>query len=87
MKKRHNESQILKILKEAEGKSTIAQVCREHGISAATFHNWKRKYSGMEPADVQRLKELEDENRKLKRLLADSMLDNDALKALVEKYR
>lgn len=85
MKKRHTEEQMVAILKEATGGKT-AEVCRKHGISDATLYNWRKKYEGMTVSELRKLRSLEEENRKLKRLLADSMLDNDALKALLEKY-
>ena len=85
MKKRFSEEQIVKIL--LEGKATpVASVCRKYGISDVTFYKWRQKYEDMEVSDVRKLRQLEEENRKLKRLLADSMLDNDALKALLQKY-
>ena len=86
MKKRFSESQILKVLQAVESGRKISEVCREHGISEPTYYNWKKRYGGMDAAELQKLKKLEEENRNLKRLLADSLLDNDALKALVEKY-
>ena len=85
MKKRYDEEQIVRILDEAL-KGNVAEICRKYGISDATFYNWKKKYEGMTASDVRKLHALEEENRKLKRLLADAMLDNDALKALLEKY-
>ena len=85
MKKRYSEEQIVRIMGEA-AKGNVAEVCRKHGISDATYYNWKKKYDGMEVADVRRLRTLEEENRKLKRLLADKELDIDALKTLLEKY-
>ncbi len=85
MKKRYDEEQIVKILSEAS-KGNVAEVSRRYGISDATYYNWKKKYEGMTALDVRKLHALEEENRKLKRLLADAMLDNDALKALLEKY-
>ncbi len=66
-KTRFKETQIVKILKEVEGGRMVKDVCREYGISDATYYNWKSKYGGMEASDIKRLKELEDENRKLKR--------------------
>ena len=85
MKKRFTEEQIITVLKEQEAGGKTAEVCRRHGISAATFYKWKAKYGGMEVSDARRLKDLESENAKLKRLLADSMLDNAALKDLLTK--
>lgn len=80
MKKRFSEEQIIGVLKEAEAGMKVADLCRRHGISEATYYNWKAKFGGMTVSDAQRLKALESENTKLKRLLADAMLDNVALK-------
>lgn len=77
------EEQVIGILREQEAGAKTADVCRRHGISSATFYAWKAKYGGMEPSDAKRLKALEDENAKLKRLFADAMLDNAALKDLL----
>lgn len=79
------EEQIIAILREQEAGSKTAEVCRRHGISSATFYAWKAKFGGMEPSAAKRLKALEDENAKLKRLLAEAMLDNTALKDLLSK--
>ena len=84
-KSRFNEAQIIGVLREQEAGSPTAEVCRRHGISEQTFYRWKAKYSGMSVSDAQKLKTLEDENTKLKRLLADAMLDNAALKDLLGK--
>jgi putative transposase len=89
-KSRFTETQIVKILKSVEaGRRApgrqVNEVCREHGISDATYYNWKSKFGGMEGSDVKRLKELEEENRKLKQLFADLSLENHALKDLIEK--
>lgn len=65
-KSRHTESQIIRILREVEGGRKVKEVCREYGISDATYYNWKSKYGGMQASDIKRLKELEDENRRLK---------------------
>ena len=87
MKKRFTEEQIVAILKEGEAGIPVREICRQHNISDVTFYTWRKKYGGMETADLRRLKQLEAENQKLKRLLADSMLDNDALRAaLAKKY-
>lgn len=75
-KSRYSESQIVKILKEVEGGRLVKEVCREHGISDATYYNWKSKYGGMEASDVKRLKELEEENRRLKQMYAELSLDS-----------
>ncbi len=85
MKKRFTEQQIVAILKEGEAGVAAKEICRKHNISDATFYTWRKKYRGMETEDIRRLKQLEAENQKLKRLLADSMLDNDALKAALSK--
>ena len=85
MKKRFTEQQIVAILKEGEAGVAVKEICRKHNISDATFYTWRKKYRGMEIEDIRRLKQLEAENQKLKRLLADSMLDNDALKAALSK--
>jgi len=83
MKKRFTEEQIIGILKEAESGMRVADVCRKHGISDATYYNWKSKFGGMSVSEAQRLKALEMENSKLKRLLADAHLDIAALKDVV----
>ncbi len=85
MKKRFSEEQIIRILQEAEAGTKVKELCRKHGISDATYYNWKAKYGGMTVSDAKKLKTLEDENRRLKRLVADLSLDNQALKAVVEK--
>lgn len=86
MKKvRFTESQIVKILKEFESGIDAQSLCRQHGISKATFYNWRKKYSGMETTQLKRLKELEEENRKLKQMFADISLDNVMLKDLLGK--
>src|SRR3954468_22975660 len=84
-RKRHTEEQIITILKEHEAGVKTADLCRKHGISEASFYNWKSKYGGLEVSDAKRLKGLESENAKLKKLLADAMLDNMALKDLLAK--
>lgn len=80
-----NESQIIAILKQQNSGMSVNDICREHGISQPTFFNWKKKYSGMEAAQLKRLKELEAENARLKRMHADVSLQRDALKDLIEK--
>jgi len=82
-KKRFTEEQIIAVLKEAEAGAKVLDLCRKHGISDATFYNWKAKYAGMTVADVRRLRELEGENAKLKRIVADQVLDIAALKDLL----
>ena len=80
--------QIIKILEQAErGEQTIGAVCREHGVAEATFYRWRKTYAGMSVSEVQRLKELEKENSRLKRLLAERMLEVDALKEILAKKR
>ena len=83
--KRFTEEQIIAVLKEAEAGATIKDVCRRHGISEQSFYRWKAKYGGMEINDARRLRSLEDENRRLKHLVADLTLDNQALKAVLSK--
>jgi putative transposase len=80
MKKRFTEEQIIGILKEAEAGMKVGELCRKHGISDATYYNWKSKFGGMSVSEAQRLRALELENSKLKRLLADAHLDIAALK-------
>jgi putative transposase len=82
---RFSEEQIIGILKEQEAGVTVAELCRKHGMSDASFYKWKAKYGGLEVSEAKRLKSLEDENTRLKRLLADAMLDNAALKDLLGK--
>lgn len=82
-RKRFSDEQIIKVLKEAEAGAKPADLCRRHGISEATYYNWKAKYSGMTASDARRLRELEQENTKLKRLLADAELEKSALKDLL----
>jgi putative transposase len=82
---RFSEEQIAAILHEQEAGASTAEVCRKHGVSSATFYKWKAKYGGLDVSDAKRLKALADENAKLKRLLADAMLDNVGLKELLSK--
>ena len=82
-KSRFSEEQIIAVLKEHQAGIAVADICRKHGISDATFYNWRKKYAGLMPSEMRRLRQLEEENGKLKRLLADAMLDNTALKDLL----
>ena len=84
-KSRFTETQIVSILKEADAGLKVEQVCRKHGISNATYYNWKSKYGGMEASDVKRLKELEDENARLKKMYANLSLEHEAVKDLIDK--
>lgn len=84
-KSRYTETQIVKILKEVEAGRLVKEVCREYAISDATYYNWKAKYGGMEASDIKRLKELEDENRRLKSMFAELSLEHRILKDIVEK--
>jgi len=84
-KSRFSEEQIIGLLREAEAGRKVAELCREHGISEPTYYRWKSKYSGMEVSDAKKLRSLEDENRKLKQLVAEQQLDNQALKAALGK--
>jgi len=86
MKKvRFTETQIITILKRQEAGLSVKDLAREHGISEATFYNWKAKYGGMEANEVKRMKDLEDENNRLKRIVANLTLENDAIKNVLEK--
>jgi putative transposase len=85
MRKRHTEEQIIGVLKEAEAGAKALDLCRKHGISDATFYKWRAKYGGMEVSDAKKLRGLEDENRRLKQLVADQALDNVVLKDLLKK--
>ena len=82
---RFSDEQIIGILKEHEVGVSVADLCRKHGVSDASIYNWKARFGGMDVSEARRLKSLEDENGRLKRLLADAMLDNAALKDLVGK--
>ncbi len=82
---RFSEEQIIGILKEHQAGQSAAELCRKHGISDATFYKWRSKYGGMEVSDAKKLKSLEDENRRLKKLLAEQMLDNSTLKEMLTK--
>lgn len=85
MKKRFTEEQIIRVLKEHEGGVKTADLCRKHGISDATFYNWKAKFGGMDVSEAKRLKALESENAKLKKLLAEAELDKAMMKELLRK--
>jgi len=82
---RFTETQILSILNEAESGLAVNEVCRKHGISSATYYKWKARYGGLDASELKRIKELEAENAKLKRMFADMALENTALKDLIEK--
>jgi putative transposase len=84
-RKRFTEEQIIAVLREHEAGAKAADLARRHGISEATLYNWKAKYGGMDVSDARRLKQLEDENSKLKKLLADAILDVSALRELLAK--
>ena len=84
-KSRFTESQIVSILKEADAGLKVSEICRKHGISDATYYNWKAKYGGMAVSDLKRMKEMEMELAQLKRMYADLALENRAMKDLIEK--
>ena len=84
-KARFTEEQIIGILREHEAGAATSDVCRKHGISSATFYKWKAKYGGLDVSEAKRLRSLEDENRRLKKLLAETMLDNAMLKYIAAK--
>ena len=84
-RKRHTEEQIIGVLREHEAGVKTADLCRKHGISDATFYNWRSKYGGMEVSDARKLKALEEENGKLKKLLAESMMDVSTLREMLAK--
>ena len=87
MKKRFSDEQIVGILKEGEAGVPVKEICRKYGISDPTFYTWRKKFGGMEVSEARRLKVIEEENARLKKLLAESLLDNEALKvALNRKY-
>ena len=87
MKSRFTDEQIIGFLKQAESGVTVKDLCRKHGFSDATFYKWRGRFGGMEATDARRLKELESENAKLKKLLAEAMLDNEALKVVARGKR
>ena len=84
-KSKYNETKIFAILKEAETVMTVAEISRKYGISNGTFYNWKSKYAGMSGSEIRRMRQLEDENKKLKHMYADLSLENNVLKELIEK--
>ena len=84
-KKRFTEAQIVSILHQQEVGKSVKDISREHGISDATFYNWKAKYGGMQVSDVKRMKDLEEENSRLKRIVANQTLEIDAIKTILEK--
>lgn len=84
-KSRFTETQIVAILKEADAGMKVSDVCRKHGISQPTYYNWKSKYGGLSASELKRIKELEKEHSKLKRMYADLAMENDALRELIEK--
>ena len=83
--KRYTEEQIIRILREAEAGKPVAQVCREHGVSEYSFYRWRKKFGGMDVSEARRLRELEAENGRLKRIVAQQALDIDAIKELLRK--
>jgi putative transposase len=85
MKKRYSEEQIIKFLKEAESGVPVKELCRRHGFSEASFYAWRSKFGGMDVSDAKRLKALEQENARLKKLLAESMLENEVTKEALRK--
>ena len=85
MKKRYSEEQIIKAIKRHEAGSKVDDLCRELGVSTGTFYNWRSKFSGLEVNEAKRLRELESENNKLKRLLADKLLEVEAMKDVLSK--
>ena len=84
-KSRFSETQIVSILKEVEAGLKVDDICRKHGISTGTYYNWKSKYGGLSASELKRIKELEAENAKLKRMYADLAIENDTIKDLLEK--
>jgi putative transposase len=82
---RFTEEQIIGVLKQAEGGMKTAEICRQHGVSAATYYKWKAKYGGLEVSEARRLRQLEEENRRLKQMVAEQALDIQALRTVVSK--
>ena len=85
-KSKYTETQIVAILKQAESGAKVNDICREHGISNATYYQWKSKYGGMKASDLKRMKEIEAENTRLKRMYAELALENQAIKDLLGKF-
>ena len=85
MSKKYNESQILGILKQAESGVPVAELCREHGMSNASFYKWRSKYGGMDASMISEMKSISEENKRLKRMYAESQMQNDLLKEVLEK--
>ena len=85
-KSKYSEAKIVAILKEAEAGMTVAEITRKYGVSNGTFYNWKSKYAGMNGAELRRMRQLEEENGKLKQMYANLSLENNVLKELIEKY-
>ena len=85
-RKRFTDEQIIGVLKEGEAGAKADDICRRHGISTATFYTWRKKYGGMEASEAKRLRDLEAENARLKRIVADQVLDMSAMKELLEKH-
>jgi putative transposase len=83
--RQYSEEQIIAVLKEAEAGAKVSDICRKYGMSDATYYNWKAKYSGLTVSELKRLKALEEENRRLKQIVAEQALDNRALKELLSK--
>ena len=84
-RKRHTEEQIIAVLKDAQVGVSVQELCRKHGISDATFYKWRMKFAGLEVSDVKKLRQLEEENRRLKQMVAEQALDIQALKAITAK--
>ena len=85
VRKKYTEEQIIAVLKEAEAGTKLTDLCRKYGMSEATYYNWKAKYAGLTVSELKRLKSLEEENRRLKQIVAEQSLDNRALKELLSK--
>ena len=85
-RRRFSDEQVIAMLKENEAGAGVDELCRRHGISSATFYAWRKKFGGMEASDAKRLRELEAENAKLKRIVAEQMLDMTAMKELLQKH-